>query len=192
MIYLTLWNTIYLTPHQAQSPTEVNLLVMSEESSVQSTCIPIVFGSNHHTSSSSPQDFLLIIILSIVTLHHIEDATTTERITILIQEATTSASVLKAILVIFGKQLRLASCHLRMGVHKLYQRSQPMMRNFYITVEQDIVLRLDLLQGTIVALGKAEVLFQDDGLHLRKLRLQQAHRLVGRTVVCHPHLSILT
>ena len=178
MINLTLRNAVYLSTHQAQSPAEINLLVMSKESAIQSTGIPVIFRTDHHTSSRSPEYLLLIIILSVISLYGIKDSTPTERITQLIKIATACSSILKHILVVFGQQLRLASSYLRMSIHKLDERSKPMMRYLHITVQENIIISLYFFQGTVIPLGKAEVLLQYDGFDMRKLGLQKMHGLV--------------
>ena len=178
MIHFALGNAIDFSTHQAQSPTEIYLLIVGEEATIQAACLPIILGTDHHAGTCGPEHFLLVIILSIVTLHGIEDAAPTERVTILIEESTTSPGIFETILVVFRQELRLASCHLRMGIHELNERSEPMMRNLYITVQKHIILGFYLLQCPIVALGKTEVLLQDDGLDMRKLGFQEEHGLV--------------
>ena len=67
-----------------------------------------------------------------------------------------------------------------------------MMRNLHIAIQEHIIFCINLLQGTVIAFSKAEILLQHDGLHLRKLSLQKVHRTIRRRIVCHPDFSILT
>lgn len=49
------------------------------------------------------------------------------------------------------------------------------MSHLHIAVQENIIFCLYLLQRTVVALGKAEVLLQHDGLDVGKLSLQKKH-----------------
>ena len=145
MIYFTLRNAIDFPTHQAQTPTKVYLFIMSEKAAVKSSCLPIIRRTDHHARTRSPQYLLLIIILAIITFYHTENPATTERITIFIQKTSTGAGILKTVLVIFCQQFRLTGCHLRMGIHKLYKRSKPMMTHLYIAIQKHIVVGLYLV-----------------------------------------------
>ena len=89
MINLTVWKDINLTSTDIQPPAQINLLIMCEETTVQSSSIPIVAPTNHQTSPRCPQDFRRLIILSHIFLYGIEDTSTTERITITVEVSPT-------------------------------------------------------------------------------------------------------
>ena len=148
---------------------------MGKEAAIQSACLPVIPGTDHHAGTRSPEHFLLVIILPVVALHGLEDASPAERITELVEETAAGSRILKHILVVFRQELRLAGCHLGMAVHELDERSEPVMSHLHIAVQENIILCLYLLQRTVVALGKAEVLLQHDGLDMGKLSLQEKH-----------------
>ena len=148
---------------------------MGKEAAIQSACLPVILGTDHHAGTRSPEHFLLVIILPVVAFHGLEDASPAERIAELVEETAAGSRILKHILVVFRQELRLAGCHLGMAVHELDERSEPVMSHLHIAVQENIILRLYLLQRTVVALGKAEVLLQHDGLDVGKLSLQEKH-----------------
>ena len=130
--------------------------------------------------------------MPIVTFYRFKDTTTTERISITVQKTSTSSGIFKTVSIVYGQQLRLTSSHFLMDIHKLYQGCQPMVRHFYIRIQQQIIFGINLCQCLVIAFGKTPVLFQQDSLALRKLALQQIHRLIRRGIVSHIHYSLVT
>ena len=185
MIDVAFGQTVELAATNAQTPAEVYLLVVGKESAVQSATVPIVLPSDHQRSTRCPQNLRSIIILPVVVLYRVEDASTTERIAIAVKVSPTRPGILELILIIYREQLRLTGSHLRMHVHKLYHRRQPVVRHLDVRVQQQVVFGINLLQGLVIAVGKAPVLVQHDELALRELPPEQFQRLVGGRIIGH-------
>ena len=64
-----------------------------------------------------------------------------------------------------------------------------MGRAFHIAIEQNVIVGIHLLQGSVVALGKSVVLVQKDQLQGGILLPEKCHRIVGGSVVGHNHPS---
>ena len=79
MEHMALRHTINLAPQIAESPTEVYLLIMCEETVVKSVNSPIVCAAYHQTGTCCPHHFAHIVVLSFVFLNRFEKSAATER-----------------------------------------------------------------------------------------------------------------
>ena len=191
MIDVTLWQAIYLSSANTQSPTEVDFLIMRKETTVKSAHSPIVGRTNHHSSTCCPMYFLPEIILSVILFYRLEHTSATEGITITVDETSACSSILKSVAVIDGKELRLTGCHFRMYIHKLDKGCQPMMGHLNIRVEQQIILCVYLFQRFIVAFSKSPVFIKRNGSARWKLAGKHSERLVCRGIICHIDYSFI-
>ena len=72
-----------------------------------------------------------------------------------------------------GHELGLAGSYSGMGIHILHERSEPPGGDLHIRVEQYGILGINLPESLVVAIGKAVVLTEGDGLHRGELRGEQ-------------------
>ena len=95
MINIALRNTIDFPTMYTQAPTEINLLVMSKEASVESASLPIIVAPYKQAGSCGPQHLACFIILSLVFLHIFENPASAEGIAKTVDESTGSAGILE-------------------------------------------------------------------------------------------------
>ena len=191
MIHLTVGQAVHLSASLSQSPTEVYLLIMCEETSVKTANLPIVVAPDHETGTRSPKHLCGSIILSVVLFHRIKYPASAERIAITVNESTACTSIFKAVMVVYCQQFRLTSRHIRMAVHKFHQRRKPVVGHLYIGVEQHIVFRLYVGESLIISVGKTPVLLQHYQRHVGMVLSQPFHGVVGRRVVGNNDRGIL-
>ena len=144
MIHSALRHTHNGTTQEAEPPTEVDLLVMGKEATVETAHPPIVFGPNHEAGPGGPVYLGHIVILSSVGLDRVENATATERVAVFVEQTARCTCIFKLVAGKHGEQLGLAGSDLRMGIHVAAQRGEPSGRDLHIGVEQHIVVGLDL------------------------------------------------
>ena len=60
-----------------------------------------------------------------------------------------------------------------------------MLGYFHIRIEQYHIFRRNLLQGKVISIGKAMILFQQDETYGRKLTAEHIDRSIRRAIVCH-------
>ena len=128
--------------------------------------------------------------MAIVGFHIVEDSSTAERVAVAVDEAARGASVLKAVLVEYRKQLGLAGRHVSVGVHKLDERRQPAVGHLHVGVEQHVIVGIDLSQGAVVSFRKTVVLVELQSFHLWEIAFQHLHGVVGRGIVGHPNFRV--
>ena len=152
---------------------------MGKEAVVEATDIMEVLTANHQTGARSPQQVIYGIILVIIALYRTEDTATTERIAITVEETSGGTGILKDIMVIIGQEFRLTGGDIGTALHEFKHRREPVVRHLDITVQEDIIVGLDLAQRTVIAASKTIVLIEEQRLHLWELLLKHLHGTVG-------------
>ena len=192
MIHITLRQTHNSPSHNPQTPTEIYLLVMCKESSVESSCLPVVFCTYHQCSTCGPENICSIVILTIILFYRLEDTSPTERIAESVEISPTRPCIFKTVLIKDAQQLRLTGRHIIMAVEILYHRSQPVMGYLDIRIQKKIILCIYLLQGFVISFGKSPVLFEDNKFYLREMRTEQFQRVIRRGIIRHIYRCFIT
>ena len=185
MIDVALRQTDDTAAANAQTPAEVDLLVMGEEAAVETATVPVVAGTDHEGGTRGPEHVGGVVVLPVVLLDGVEEATATEGVAVAVEVSPTRPRILERHLIIYREELGLTGGHIVVGVHELQERRQPVGRHLDVAVEQQVVLGIDLAQRLVVTLGKAPVLAEHDERHLGELRVHQLQRVVGRRIVGH-------
>ena len=169
----------------AEPPAEVYLFVVGKEAAIETAHLFIITRAHEECRSGGPQCLGRLVVLSVVGLHGVEEPSATERIAVAVDVAAAGASIFERVAMDDGAQLRLTGCGLGVAVHEGQQGRQPVGRHLDVAVQQQVVLRVDLRQRLVVAVGETPVFLQHDEPTLGKLRLQQRQAVVGRSVVSH-------
>ena len=146
---------------------------MCEETAIESTCPPIIIGSYHHTCPRSPEHILHIIILMLVGLYCFKDSSPAERIAVTVDKSSRRPGILKTLALSDGQQFGLTSRRIRVIIHPLRKRREPMRCDLHIGIEQDEIFGIHLRQGPVVTLCKPVVLFEENPFHLGEIAPQQ-------------------
>src|SRR3712207_1074242 len=145
----------------AHSPAQVYLLIMREEACVKSARRPIISRPDEQACPRGPHYIDRLIVLSFILFNLVKYASPTEGVAIFVKIATGSPRIFKRFGFRQGQQLCLTSGHFVMGFHKFQQRSQPMMGDFHVRIQQNIILIFpQLVQGFVVSFGKSPVLVE--------------------------------
>ena len=176
-------NDTNLPPRELQSPREVDLLHVGKVVAIESAQAMEQLGTAAEGCTRDPKQVARIVILPVILLYYAQHAPATEGITQEVDIAARSAGILK----LFGRyntaQFRRTSRHVGMLLQALDERLDPATRGFDIGIQQDVIVRLDLLQCPIVPLGKAVIAIQRDQLDHRKIAPEQRHRTIRRAVI---------
>ena len=77
-----------------------------------------------------------------------------------------------------------------MAVHPFHERLEPVPGHFDVAVDEDEIIGLHLLQGTVVAAGESVVLVQYDERDFREVLLHESYGIIHGGVVGHYYLCV--
>lgn len=185
MVDTTFGNNTNLPTGTLQTPREVDLLHVGKIVAIETTHLAKELRSATIGCARHPKEVTSVIILSFIAFDRTQDSSTTKGIAQQINIATRSSGILKRFRRCNRAQLRCTCRHIGHFIQATDQGFDPATRSFDIRVQQDVIIRLDLLQGTIVAFGKAIILIESNHLHARKIALQKLQRRIRRAIVSH-------
>ena len=158
---------------------------MGEETLVQAAQVLPDAGAHHQAGTAAPEHRSGLVVLADVFLHLLEDASPAEGIAVAVYHSARRAGILESIPLIIREKLGTAGAAAGMAVHPLDERAQPAPGDFYVAVDEDVIIGLHFLQGAVVAARKAVVLVEADQRHLGEFLLHQFAGAVAGVVVGH-------
>ena len=148
---------------------------MREKFGIESSKLLPYRSADHQAGSRNPEHPGGSVILTFVFFHSLEHAAPAVRKTVTVEPSAGGAGILEAAGALVAPfvashksvQLRSAGAALRMALHPRREGLQPVGADFYVGIEQHVVLRtVNLCQGLVVAPGKAEILPQRNLPHV--------------------------
>ena len=159
------------------TPAEVYLFHMGKKFATKASQRLEEFGSATKCCTRDPKQVAAVIVLPLVTLRSLQYSTTTEWIAQIVDISARRPRILKAVALGKRQYLRAYGCHIGLALHNLDQWGKPPLIGLDIGVKQHKkVVAVQLLQRSIVALGKSIIAVELHNLHTRKLALQHLDR----------------
>ena len=185
-----LWHAHEFSAPHAQPPAQVNLLHVGKEGRVEAARgLPV--GLPHHEGRArGPQHGAHFVILPLVALDRAKHAAAAKGVAIAVKVAARAAGILKHLRLALAEQFGLAGCHLGVRLHVVHKRTQPTVFHSHIAVEQQVVGRVNLGEGAVVAFGKTIVAVKRQTLHGGELAREHGQRTVCGAVVGHYHQAV--
>ena len=191
MIYLALRHCIHGTASCLKPPAEIYLFHVGKETPVEAACILIGPATYHHRSTGSPEHTTRIVVLAFVLLDCVEHPATAKGITVTVDKTARCTGILEERLVTVGQYLRLASCRFGMRLHEIEQRDKPAGSNLHVGIKQNEIFGIYKFQCLVIPFGKSIVAAKLQQAHLRKIRLHDLQRVIGRAIIGNNHKGFL-
>ena len=99
MVHLRLRHTDNPAALDAQPPAQVDLLVVGEETPVETVHVPVVLTTDHQRSTCRPEHVSQRVVLSVVGLHRLKHPTATEGIAVGVEVSPTRPGIFKLVFV---------------------------------------------------------------------------------------------
>ena len=135
----------------ADAPAEVDLLHVGEEVVVEAAEGAIDAAAHEQGGAGGPENVGAGIVLTVVFLDGAENTAAAEGITVLVEVAAASASVLKMLAVAETQYLWLYRGNLRIGVQQRYDGLHPSFRHLDVGIEEAVIFGLHLGECHVVA-----------------------------------------
>ena len=118
---------------------------MGEETLVQAAqCVPDA-GTDHEAGATAPENVRRMVVLSLIFLYLLQDAAPAEGIAIAVQHTACRSGVLERVALGVGEELGPAGTALGMAVHPFQQGFEPVFGDFYVAVDEDVIIGLYFL-----------------------------------------------
>lgn len=170
------------------SPAKVYFFHMGKEIVVQATQLTVNGAADEQCSAGSPENVNRGVVLTVVGFHRIENATSAEGVAVSVDEAASSASIFKVLLVVITPYFGLNGSNFRLRVQQCHDRFRPVLCHLYVRIEQTEVVSIHLRKSDIIPFGKTEVLLIEDDTDGRIVFLKEGDGVVGGGVVSHDNL----
>ena len=166
---------------------------MCNKGLIQSSRGDVGLPPAEHTGTAGPEDrHRLRPVLPPILLEGGEESPSAEGVAQPIHVASECAGVLKTLRLALPTDRRLDGDHLGVAVEEGDQRLQPALRHEDVVIEEaDVVVPLQLDDGSIVPRSKAEVAPERKRHRLRVVPLQDLEGVVRAAVVCLDHVCQL-
>ena len=178
-----------LDPHpvtgQLHPPAKVDLLHVGEKILVETAQCPKYFGPAAESSAARPKNIAGIVILPFVPFDTLQNTTSAERIPQVVDETARSSGILEPRRLDERQQLGRYGSHGPIPIERFDERFDPSGRRFDIRIEQNEIVRIEILQRPVITSGEPVVTVQYDSPHSGKFAFEHAERIVRRTVVGH-------
>lgn len=165
---------------------------MGKKLAIETASLKIHIAVHHEAGSGGPQDVDVGgVVLPAVVLDRGKEASAAIGIAMLVDIAASRAGILKDLPVVVAvlQHLGLHGAHLGVGLHVAIEGLEPALGRAHVAVEQHGILVAGGLDATVVALGKAIVLVEEERVHRGKLLGEHLAAVVSAAVVGHNHVG---
>lgn len=152
---------------------------------VETAQCPKYFGPAAESSAARPKNIAGIVILPFVPFDTLQNTTSAERIPQVVDETARSSGILEPRRLDERQQLGRYGSHGPIPIERFDERFDPSGRRFDIRIEQNEIVRIEILQRPVITSGEPVVTVQYDSPHSGKFAFEHAERIVRRTVVGH-------
>ena len=155
---------------------------MGEKILVETAQCPKYFGPAAESSAARPKNIAGIVILPFVPFDTLQNTTSAERIPQVVDETARSSGILEPRRLDERQQLGRYGSHGPIPIERFDERFDPSGRRFDIRIEQNEIVRIEILQRPVITSGEPVVTVQYDSPHSGKFAFEHAERIVRRTV----------
>lgn len=147
--------------------------------------MPEILRPGSRKQRRSPKNIAGIVVLPFVPFDTLQNTTSAERIPQVVDETARSSGILEPRRLDERQQLGRYGSHGPIPIERFDERFDPSGRRFDIRIEQNEIVRIEILQRPVITSGEPVVTVQYDSPHSGKFAFEHAERIVRRTVVGH-------